>query len=79
MHRDSVIFFYDTKPHNVWFKAFGQLHEDRDKVKINQYFYFHCKLITNTLTQVYTNLHKLQSYLKRVGKTIFFLPENLFS
>ena len=28
----------------------GQFHEDTDKVKINKYFYFHCKLIALTQT-----------------------------
>ena len=28
--------------------ASGQFHEDRDKVKINKYFYSHCKLIALT-------------------------------
>ena len=33
--------------------ADGQFHEDRDKVKINKYFYFHCKLIALTQTVLY--------------------------
>ena len=28
----------------------GQFHEERDKVKINKYVYFHCKFIALTLT-----------------------------
>ena len=46
----------------------GQFREERDKVKINKYVYFHCKLIA--LTQ--TVLHVL-------GKIIFILFANLFS
>ena len=46
----------------------GQFHEERDKVKINEYGFFHCKLIA--LTQ--TVLHVL-------GKNIFILLANLFS
>ena len=48
--------------------ASGQFHEERDKVKINKYVYFHCKLIA--LTQ--TVFHVL-------GKNIFILFANLFS
>ena len=47
---------------------FGQFHEERDKVKIKKYGFFHCKLIA--LTQ--TVLHEL-------GKNVFILFANLFS
>ena len=33
--------------------AYGQFHEDMDKVKIKKYSYFHCKLIALTQTVLY--------------------------
>ena len=48
--------------------AWGQFHDERDKVKINKCVYFHCKLMA--LTQ--TVLHVL-------GKNILILLANLFS
>ena len=46
----------------------GQFHDERDKVKINKYVYFHCKLIALTQTVLYV-----------LGKNIFILLANLFS
>ena len=46
----------------------GQFHDERDKVKINKYVYFHCKLITLTQTVLYV-----------LGKNICILLANLFS
>ena len=48
----------------------GQLHEERNKVKINKYVFFHCKLIALT-----------QTFLHVLGKNIFILGllANLFS
>ena len=48
--------------------AIGQFHDERDKVKINKYVYFHCKLIALTQTVLYV-----------LGKNIFILLANLFS
>ena len=48
--------------------AGGQFHDERDKVKINKYVYFHCKLIAFTQTVLYV-----------LGKNIFILLANLFS
>ena len=48
--------------------AAGQFHDERDKVKINKYVYFHCKLIALTQTVLYV-----------LGKNIFILRANLFS
>ena len=45
----------------------GQFHEDRDKVKINKLFYFHCKLIALIQTVLYV-----------LGKSIFILLEHLY-
>ena len=50
------------------YRPIGQFHEERDKVKIKKYGFFHCKLIA--LTQ--TVLHVL-------GKNVFILFANLFS
>ena len=47
---------------------FGQFHDERDKVKINKYVYFHCKLIALTQTVLYV-----------LGKNIFILLANLLS
>ena len=52
----------------VNFSALGQFHDERDKVKINKYVYFHCKLIALTQTVLYV-----------LGKNIFILLANLFS
>ena len=41
--------------------AIGQFHDERDKVKINKYVYFHCKLIALTQTVLYV-----------LGKNIFY-------
>ena len=49
----------------------GQFHEERDKVKINKYYFFPCKLIA--LTQ--TVLHDFFV----LGKNIFTLLANIFS
>ena len=46
----------------------GQFHDERDKVKINKYVYFHCKLIALTQTVLYV-----------LGKNIFILLAILFS
>ena len=46
----------------------GQFHDERDRVKINKYVYFHCKLIALTQTVLYV-----------LGKNIFILLANLFS
>ena len=35
------------------FSAWGQFHDERDKVKINKYVYFHCILIALTQTVLY--------------------------
>ena len=48
--------------------TYGQFHDERDKVKINKYVYFHCKLIALTQTVLYM-----------LGKNIFILLANLFS
>ena len=53
---------------NVVHRLDGQFHEERDKVKIKKYGFFHCKLIA--LTQ--TVLHVL-------GKNVSILSANLFS
>ena len=36
--------------------ADGQFHEDRDKVKINKYFYFHCKLTVRNPKTIATHV-----------------------
>ena len=35
---------------NLSLETGGQFHDERDKVKINKYVYFHCKLIALTQT-----------------------------
>ena len=63
-----------SKSHNfasiciIFACADGQFHDERDKVKINKYVYFHCKLIALTQTVLYV-----------LGKNIFILLANLFS
>ena len=47
------------------FQATGQFHEERDKVKIKKYGFFHCKLIAST-----------QTVLHVLGKNVFMLFAN---
>ena len=43
----------------------GQFHEERDKVKIKKYGFFHCKFIAST-----------QTVLHVLGKNVFMLFAN---
>ena len=66
-----IIYYSKVKLCSVMFtgsNAIGQFHDERDKVKINKYVYFHCKLIALTQTVLYV-----------LGKNIFILLANLFS